>query len=51
VLCSHGDLIPGLVDKLAPGALELEGGAVPKGATWVFQGDYGETLRVAGGLR
>lgn len=47
VLCSHGDLIPGLVDKLAPGALALEGGAVPKGATWVFQGDYGEMLRVA----
>ncbi len=50
VLCSHGDLIPGLVDRLAPGALELEGGAgvpVPKGSTWVFQGSYGEPLRVA----
>jgi phosphohistidine phosphatase SixA len=48
VLCSHGDLIPGLVGKLAPGALELEGGAgVPKGSAWVFQGNYGETLRVA----
>jgi len=47
VLCSHGDLIPGLVSKLAPGALELEGGAVPKGATWVFQGDYPANLRVA----
>ncbi len=47
VLCSHGDLIPGLVQKLAPGALELEGKRVPKGSTWVFQGTYGETLRVA----
>jgi exopolyphosphatase/guanosine-5'-triphosphate,3'-diphosphate pyrophosphatase len=47
VLCSHGDLIPGLVEKLAPGALELEGGRVPKGSTWVFQGTVGETLRVA----
>lgn len=49
VLCSHGDLIPGLVEKLAPGALELEGGGggVPKGSTWVFQGTLGETLRVA----
>jgi exopolyphosphatase / guanosine-5'-triphosphate,3'-diphosphate pyrophosphatase len=48
VLCSHGDLIPGLVARLTPGALELEGGAgVPKGSTWVFQGDYGDTLRVA----
>jgi phosphohistidine phosphatase SixA len=48
VLCSHGDLIPGLVEKLAPGALELEGGnRVPKGSTWVFQGTLGETLRAA----
>ncbi|HKC50006.1 MAG TPA: histidine phosphatase family protein [Myxococcota bacterium] len=48
VLCSHGDLIPGLVEKLAPGALELEGGSrVPKGSTWVFQGTLGETLRAA----
>src|SRR5262249_2876589 len=47
VLCSHGDLIPGMVDKLAPGALELEGGAVPKGSTWVFQGTLGEPLRVS----
>jgi exopolyphosphatase / guanosine-5'-triphosphate,3'-diphosphate pyrophosphatase len=47
-LCSHGDLIPGLVERLWPGALELEGGgAVPKGSTWVFQGTLGETLRVA----
>lgn len=48
VLCSHGDLIPGMVDKLAPGALELEGsGGVPKGSTWVFQGTLGEPLRVS----
>jgi phosphohistidine phosphatase SixA len=47
VLCSHGDLIPGLVEKLAPGALELEGSRVPKGSTWVFQGTLGETLRAA----
>ena len=47
-LCSHGDLIPGLVEKLWPGALELEGGGgVPKGSTWVFQGTLGETLNVA----
>ncbi|HTO05710.1 MAG TPA: histidine phosphatase family protein [Myxococcota bacterium] len=47
-LCSHGDLIPGLVERLWPGALELEGGGgVPKGATWVFQGTLGDTLRVA----
>ena len=48
VLCSHGDLIPGLVEKLCPGALELEGGVgVPKGSTWVFQGTLGETLHAA----
>jgi exopolyphosphatase / guanosine-5'-triphosphate,3'-diphosphate pyrophosphatase len=48
VLCSHGDLIPGMVEKLAPGALELEGsGGVPKGSTWVFQGTLGEPLRVS----
>ncbi len=38
VLSCHGDLIPALVEKLVPGALELEGGAgCPKGSTWLLQ--------------
>jgi len=37
VLSCHGDLIPALVEKLVPGALEMEGGAgCPKGSTWLL---------------
>jgi len=38
VLSCHGDLMPALVEKLVPGALEMEGGAgCPKGSTWLLQ--------------
>jgi exopolyphosphatase/guanosine-5'-triphosphate,3'-diphosphate pyrophosphatase len=38
VLACHGDLIPLLVEKLVPGALDMEGGAgCPKGSTWLIQ--------------
>ncbi len=48
VLSCHGDLIPALVEKLVPGALELEGGAgCPKGSTWLLQDGASGKLRAS----
>lgn len=48
LLACHGDLIPALVEKLAPGALEMEGGAgCPKGSTWLLQDGAGGRARAS----
>ena len=48
LLACHGDLIPALVEKLVPGALEMEGGAgCPKGSTWLLQDGAGGRARAS----
>ena len=48
LLACHGDLIPALVEKLVPGALEMEGGAgCPKGSTWLLQEGAGGRARAS----
>jgi hypothetical protein len=45
VLCSHGDVIPGVVDALIRRGMRVDGDAtVSKGCVWTIEREDGEFL-------
>lgn len=45
VACSHGDLIPELIDTLAARGAAISGRGCEKGSVWVLEGEGGQWLR------
>jgi broad specificity phosphatase PhoE len=45
VLCSHGDIIPAVLESLAAGGIDLgRGPRCPKGCTWVLEAERGSEI-------
>ena len=42
VLCSHGDIIPALLDRLDRRGIDLIGDDAKKGSIWILEAEDGE---------